>query len=110
MMRRRVTASALVLIIVFGTGSAFLLRKVDQLRPQATLKDVLYISSPSLLKRLSLGYHGLVAAIYWTRAVQYYGDRHRSRGGDYTLLWPLLNITTQLDPRLVPAYQFGGTF
>jgi tetratricopeptide (TPR) repeat protein len=71
---------------------------------------VLYISSPKLLQRLSLGYNGLMADIYWTRVVQYYGGMHHAGGGRYELLWPLLNITTQLDPHLTSAYQFGGTF
>ncbi|HEY8671577.1 MAG TPA: tetratricopeptide repeat protein, partial [Terriglobales bacterium] len=42
--------------------------------------------------------------------VQYYGAMHHVGGGRYELLWPLLNITTQLDPHLTSAYQFGGTF
>src|SRR5204863_422459 len=66
-------------------------------------------SSPKLLKRASLGYSGLLADIYWTRAVQYYGGKHQ-QAMRYDLLWPLLNITTQLDPHLIPAYLFGGTF
>jgi tetratricopeptide (TPR) repeat protein len=48
--------------------------------------------------------------VYWTRAVQYYGNMHHAGGGDYALLDPLLNITAQLDPHLVPAYEFGGMF
>jgi len=62
------------------------------------------------LKRLSLGYSGLLADIYWTRVVQYFGTQHHKGDGDYRLLWPLLNIATQLDPHLVPAYEFGATF
>ena len=90
--------------------SAWLLRSLDAARAGATLEDVLYISSPRLLKRLSLGYEGLLADIYWTRVVQYFGGKHSSGSGTYQLLWPLLNITTQLDPHLIPAYEFGGTF
>jgi hypothetical protein len=59
---------------------------------------------------MSLGYNGLVADIYWTRAVQYFGFKHRTRAGQYQLLAPLLDITTELDPHLVIAYQFGSTF
>jgi tetratricopeptide (TPR) repeat protein len=51
-----------------------------------------------------------MADIYWTRVVQYYGAMHHVGGGRYELLWQLLNITTQLDPHLTTAYQFGGTF
>jgi tetratricopeptide (TPR) repeat protein len=59
---------------------------------------------------MSLGYTGLLADIYWTRAVQYFGDQHHSGSGDFRLLAPLLEVTTELDPRLLPAYQFGANF
>ena len=99
------------MLLFFGmAASVLLLRQVDQVRTGATLQEVLYVSSPKLLKRLSLGYDGLLADVYWTRAVQYYGGMHHTGGGDYALLAPLLNITTQLDPHLIPAYEFGGTF
>jgi len=88
----------------------FLLRQVDAVRGPATLQEFLYISSPKAVKQLSLGYEGLLADIYWTRAVQYYGGMHHAGGGTFKLLWPLLNITTQLDPHLMPAYQYGATF
>jgi len=91
-------------------GSALLLRRVDQMRTGATLQDVLYISSPKLLKRVSLGYEGLLADIYWTRAVQYYGNKHLRGQANLELLWPLLDITTTLDPNLVIAYRFGAMF
>jgi len=90
--------------------SALLLWRIDKIRSTATLDDAIYVTSPKLLKRLSLGYNGLLADIYWTRAVQYYGAMHRGGGGKYQLLWPLLNLTTQLDPRLTRAYEFGGAF
>jgi tetratricopeptide (TPR) repeat protein len=107
---RKVTAVAAGLLILCLAGSVLLLRQLDQVRSGATLEEVLYVSSPKLLRRLSLGYNGLLADIYWTRAVQYYGGLHHNGGARYELLWPLLNITTQLDPHLIPAYQFGETF
>jgi tetratricopeptide (TPR) repeat protein len=106
----RVTVAAAAILLFGMATSVLLLRQVDQVRTGATLQEVLYISSPKLLKRLSLGYDGLLADVYWTRAVQYYGGTHHNGGGRYELLAPLLNITTQLDPHLIPAYQFGGTF
>jgi hypothetical protein len=71
---------------------------------------VLYISSPKLLKRLSLGYEGLLADVYWTRAVQYFGGKHHVGADQYALLAPLLEITTALDPHLIVAYDFGANF
>src|SRR5437763_1669302 len=108
--RRQIAVFAGVVLFVSMSFATVLLYRVDQIRPSASLEDIVYISSPKLLKRLSLGYDGLLADVYWTRAVQYYGGKHHTGGGRYELLWPLLNITTQLDPHLIPAYEFGATF
>ena len=81
------------------------------MRTTATLDEVLYLNSPKWVKRLSLGYTGLLADIYWTRAVQYFGGKHVTAAAkDYRLLYPLLEITTELDPKLIVAYQFGANF
>ena len=107
---RRTTIVACVLLLAMLAGSVLTLGRVDRLRSKAGLQEVLYFSSPKVLKRLSLGYEGLMADIYWTRAVQYFGRRHRQRAEEYKLLAPLLEITTSLDPHLVIAYQFGANF
>jgi hypothetical protein len=107
---RRVTIMAWMLLIASMAGVILTLRRVDQNRSGATLEDVLYISSPSAVKRLSLGYDGLLADIYWTRAVQYFGSKHVTESPRYDLLAPLLDITTTLDPHLLAAYQFGSNF
>jgi hypothetical protein len=90
--------------------SVLTLRKIDQIREGATLKEVLYIPSAKTVKRMSLGYDGLLADIYWTRAVQYFGSHHHAESKEYLLLKPLLEITTTLDPHLLPAYEFGSIF
>lgn len=107
---RQITAIASSILLCSMVSSGLLIRSMDRARPAATLEQVLYISSPKLLKRLSLGFEGLLADVYWTRAVQYFGSTHSQGGDNYKLLWPLLNLTTQLDPHLIPAYEFGQTF
>jgi hypothetical protein len=92
------------------TGAVMLLRRIDRVRSGATLQEVLYVPSPRILKRMSLGYSGLLADVYWTRVVQYFGGKHQARAMQYKLLAPLLDITTELDPHLTVAYQFGSTF
>lgn len=79
-------------------------------RSVATQKQELLLRSGPLVKKLSLGYNPLLADIYWTRAVQYYGARIGKPHADYDLLWPLLDLTTTLDPRLLTAYRFGAIF
>jgi hypothetical protein len=107
---RQTTVIAGVLLLACLGGSVLLLRTLDRIRSGATLEEVLYISSPQALKRMSLGYDGLMADIYWTRAVQYFGTKHHAGASHYDLLAPLLNITTALDPQLIVAYQYGGNF
>jgi len=107
---RRTTITASILLISCLTGSVLLLRRLDRERNSATLEEVLYISSPTLLKRMSLGYDGLLADIYWTRAVQYFGDKLTRGSEHFDLLAPLLEITTTLDPHLLVAYEYGANF
>lgn len=107
---RRITITASILLVICLTGSVLLLRRLDRERTGATLEEVLYISSPTLLKRLSLGYDGLLADVYWTRAVQYFGDKLTRGSEHFDLLAPLLEITTTLDPHLLVAYEYGSNF
>src|SRR5436853_5436790 len=100
---RLVSLVAGALLALTLTISVLLLRCIDTVRSGAPLEEVLYVSSPKVLKRMSLGYDGLLADIYWTRAVQYFGNRHRGGPENYKLLAPLLEITTYLDPHLVVA-------
>jgi hypothetical protein len=106
----RITITASILLVSCLTGSVWLLRSIDRQRTGATLEEVLYISSPKLLKNLSLGYDGLLADIYWTRAVQYFGEKLDAGAERYNLLAPLLEITTTLDPHLLVAYEYGSNF
>jgi hypothetical protein len=90
--------------------STLALRISDNAREHTILKEALYIPSPKALKALSLGYTGLMADLYWTRVVQYFGGKHYQRAEQYKLLAPLLDITTTLDPHLLVAYEFGSIF
>jgi hypothetical protein len=51
-----------------------------------------------------------MGAIYWTRAVQYFGGKHQAHEQNLDQLWPILDIATTLDPNLIVAYHFGATF
>lgn len=108
--RQRTTVCAASVLLVSMVSSIMLLRHVDQIRPREIVDDTLYIASPKMVKRATLGFDGLVACIYWTRAVQYFGHRHLLREGQYNELGPLLEITAALDPQLVQAYLFGANF
>jgi tetratricopeptide (TPR) repeat protein len=73
-------------------------------------QDVLFLPSGQVIKKLSLGYNGLLADIYWMRAVQYYGGKRLKNEPEFRLLEPLISIATTLDPQLLHAYRFGAVF
>jgi len=108
--RQRTTVVAAACLVVSLVSSVSLMRSADRLLPKEVFDDVLYLDSPKLVKRASLGFDGLMACIYWTRTVQYFGHRHHENAETYNQLAPLLEITTALDPHLLPAYEFGASF
>ena len=106
----RVTWIAAAVLLGAMAGGALVQNASDAVRLSGQDQHELYVSSPNVLRRLCLGYTGLMADIYWTRAVQYFGYQHHRQSGDFRLLAPLLQVTTQLDPHMLPPYQFGANF
>jgi len=80
--------------------------------PPGVSGNLLYVRSPEFMKRAALSFDGLVADIYWMRAVQHYGGTKLSRDANrqYDILYPLLDLTTSLDPHFDIAYKFGSVF
>jgi tetratricopeptide (TPR) repeat protein len=80
--------------------------------PASTSVNMLYVRSPEAMNRLALSYDALLADTYWIRAVQHFGSTRRSTdpSKQYDLLYPLLDLTTALDPRFNVPYQFGAIF
>jgi hypothetical protein len=89
-------------------------------------EDALYISGAAV-QRVSGPFKALAADLYWVRAIQYFGGAKRRLAADpldpspppllasadsdaYRLLYPMLDITTTLDPRFNIAYRFGAVF
>lgn len=82
----------------------------QRLAPYRETPAMIWVPSGKILRTLSLGHNGLLADIYWTRVVQYFGRQRVDRKFEYPLLAPLLDITVALDPQLLIAYKFGGVF
>jgi hypothetical protein len=112
MNRRGITGMILGAALLSGFVCVWQLQeKVDAERRKLQLdSDELTLRSPTMMKRLSLEYAPLMGAIYWTRAVQYFGGKHFAHDPNLDQLWPLLDIATTLDPNLIIAYHFGATF
>ena len=107
---RRVNVIATTVLLLSMAGGVTMLTVLDRLQLTSPSQQALYIRSSRVLRRMCLGYTGLLADIYWTRSVQYFGYEHHRNSGDFRLLAPLLQVTTELDPRMLPPYQFGANF
>jgi tetratricopeptide (TPR) repeat protein len=104
-------AAALIVIL----GAAVVLLQIDRERrfPAAEpAEQILYVSSPAAVRRMALSYDAMAADLYWIRAVQHYGRTKLAKDGRrrYELLYPLLDLTTSLDPYFNVAYRFGAIF
>ncbi len=112
MNRRAINGAMLSAALLAGLVCVWLVQeKIDAERTTLKLdSEELTMRSPSVIKRLSLEYAPLMGAIYWTRAVQYFGGKHFAHDSNLEQLWPLLDIATTLDPNLIIAYHFGATF
>ena len=110
MPRRFLTPVLLMLLMASAIGLQAMRERGGDL--PAGGDGVLYVRSPATLQRLALSYDSIVADVYWIRAIQLYGDTRLGKASDnsYALLYPLLELTTTLDPHFKVAYQFGGLF
>jgi hypothetical protein len=99
-------------ILLLGFSGVWQLQHVIDAQLEATHQeqDDLVLRSGPMLKAMSLEYAPLIADLYWTRVVQYYGNKHARQETNIDLLWPLLDVTTTLDPNLIIAYRFGAMF
>jgi tetratricopeptide (TPR) repeat protein len=105
-------AWALLLVVPLGFAGVWRLQHtIDAQRESLSQeRDDVLLRSGKLVKVMSLEYAPLLADIYWTRVVQYYGNKHVRGQANLELLWPLLDITTTLDPNLLISYRFGAMF
>jgi tetratricopeptide (TPR) repeat protein len=111
MFRKSITL--FLVFFLFGfTAIYFLQRRINGVVSEYhQTEEMLFLPSGPMVKKLSLGFESLVADIYWIRAVQYFaGGRMRDPTRRFDLLNPMLEITTTLDPAMIPVYEFGAVF
>ncbi|MBS1790751.1 MAG: hypothetical protein JST85_23750 [Acidobacteria bacterium] len=108
----------LVFLLAFGFSVSAQNWLDAQDRSPLLPEDTLYIRSGEILKRASLGFTGLMADAYWINTTLYFGEKFRQQREanglfdtrQLDLLKPMLELVTELDPRHVAAYRFGGFF
>ncbi len=107
--------TAAILLALASLGGAIGVQVVrDRVysRDQSLERAVMYVRSGPALNRIVLSFDALAADVYWIRALQHYGGDRLARDGrrKYELLYPLLDLTTALDPYFTIAYRFGAIF
>jgi len=120
---RSVGAAAIVTTLL-ASAAAVAAARETRFPPRPASEESLYLTSGTTARRLTVGYAALAADLYWIRAVQYYGgvklrlnaptraghEATAATGTDYRQLYPLLDLTTSLDPKFNIAYRFGSIF
>jgi hypothetical protein len=107
-----------VTLIVCLTALYPLQRWIDASDDKARIEEeALYLANGTTVRRVALGHEALLADVYWMRSVQYFGRKViedatilNQRSDRLGLLYPLIDIVTDLDPRHTSAYRFGGFF
>ena len=95
---------ALVVALQIVRDRAFAANMVEQ--------DLMYVTSGEVMKRAALSYDAIAADVYWIRALQHFGGE-RQKAPElrrFDLLYPLLDLTTTLDPLFTVGYRFGAIF
>src|SRR5437667_10704491 len=107
---------AIAVALLAGAAQLQALRETAYPQVVAEEEDTLSVTSGAVLRRLTGAYNALAADAYWVRAIQYYGGTKRRLAqnplapeapptiaaidaGEYRELYPMLDITTSLDPR-----------
>lgn len=116
---------SLICFILVAGGLACLYplqREMDNtFKTNRAIEESMYLSSGETVRRLSVGFDGLVADLYWIRAVQYFGLKFggglQGKGTfqlptqqDLPLLYPMLDVLTTIDPDYLAAYRSGSLF
>ena len=110
--RERPGPTAAVVILLVALGAALQSLRDAGGGAGAVGQPVSSPLPPEVVRRAALSFEAALADVYWIRAVQLYG-RTRLAGGtpqDYELLYPLLDVTTTLDPRFDAAHRLGAIF
>ena len=106
----RPVPSALVAILLVTLGATLAALRDRESVPRGQQYRIASALRPEAVRRVALSFEAVLADLYWIRAVQHYG-RTRLAGGrpeDYDLLYPLLDVTTTLDPRFDAAHRLGA--
>ena len=117
---RKKTVTLGLVVLTGIVCAALLVRWIDTMRPAPDPKlidESLYLNDKTA-RRMSLAFNGLAADWYWMRSLQYVGRKIMYYPEDaplddlkqlnLTLLAPLLDTATTLDPQFLDPYEYAA--
>jgi tetratricopeptide (TPR) repeat protein len=109
-------------ILIFGFPAIFgLSRFLEANKPEipAEMLEQDLAFNGATLKKVSMGFEGLIADYYWMKALQYVGGKLVESEGKFQLddlrplnprlLYPYIDTATTLDPEFSAVYAYGST-
>lgn len=117
---RKKTVTLGLVVLAGMVCAALLVRYIDTMRPPPDPKlidESLYLNGKTA-RRMSLAFNGLAADWYWMRSLQYVGRKIMNHPEDaplddlkqlnLTILAPLLDTATTLDPQFMDPYEYAA--
>mgnify|MGYP006278223955 CR=1 FL=1 len=80
---------------------------MEMLKKPRIYQDSLYLPSGNSIHMASLGYDRFMADFIWLRSIQAYGG-HWETDREYSSIFHLFDVITDLDPHFIDAYTFGN--
>jgi len=101
---------SIVISLILGGATYLSAKKLSYLRTTYPMReDSLYLPSGEYLQILSLDFDSLLSDLFWIKGSIYFGSNYRKKTNDYTWLYHLLDLSTDLDPRYYDVYWYGSS-
>lgn len=95
-------------LIVFLLPAVLLQYKyLKTIKQYAPYRESLYLPSGKLVKPLAFGFDNALADFLWLRSIQSFGGQFTGQR-DYTAVFNLFDVITDLDPKFLDAFIFGN--
>lgn len=95
------------LFAVAVTGSSAELHR-NAARAITPEEEAMYLPNAKAVQALSFGYKNILADILWFKTISYFG-LHFKTDKNYTWLYHMCDLVTELDPKAEHVYRFGAT-
>ncbi len=97
-----------ILTLIFLPALLIQNRELEKVRTTPRVyRDSMYLPSGRNIHLISLGYDQFMADFIWLRAIQAFGG-HWGTDRNYTPIFHLFDVITDLDPHFLEAYTFGN--